>query len=1834
MHFNFMFTKRQPNRRTEHKVINFTTGEVKKENVRNKTHKKKKERTTGEVKEVAPQRPIVPGKPKPPLCGKRGYETPSALFYLYDSDGNRSRGWLRSICYENFSVIYRLWFSKEILAQREYYRRRRASQDEKFRIATKVSALNIPVLQGMGDGRLFSKFPLVLDDEKYLQLVQKVLVVCKDNNMDVKNPNVREGLIKLLHAMKNKETLVSSLQQDGIGRGFKIPRRNTHKSNLKQKPKYTPDEVISTIGVKRIVKSQLNGANGEWTNMHGTRPACTTCYERLLATATEKTMRKYVHDLTLDYCLFCPPKPILKTVCRDCYASLIETANTKTKARYVCDERLDSCQNCPLKPKRKQVCMPCMDYMIDNFRPSISPSTFAKYDIIVGICPTCHIHKDAPVTVNKRQVCNDCWPILFEQPLNPASEKTKSRYERIIGHCCHCVYNRGELFSNEEAGFSRCMTLNGSNGEATGDDDRPMTEDISDVISNTPYSDKSIVCSVCTKTFVFDRDWQISHEAKNYGPPKKCTKCSASHIKDKKRREAEKERIAEFYRAKRATEMENRNIINGDEVITLKEYNQREEKHRELLTTIPIKGEFIYDSVSTNEKKINLLKASGYDKVAPEKITPYEHHKIALKLRTSTSEQGHVTYNDWKESNEFSAFIREEASPKPVVQEFVATDIAADMKPDDEIKSPCEGDSESESSSGESSAEMDHADLSKMYGKGSLRDSMDVFNAAARYTTFNDTEIHIITRSYEVLARSADGKKFLRYSHVQRIAKIARTRLDEEQAVTLELIVAKNKADGKDEETKSGEPTAPEVGHIEPISNPNSDTDDDETKSEKVPTQCRPSPISAATIVVVNGDEEVANPMYEGCICEDGVPYDSPSDSSDEDEDYIMPSSLPPKLLIDNDTVKVVLCNGFVFAQGLYYKRVETDNGAALAQYHKGDYGPRLLDKSYSLVQEGVILPHHVHDSGMYFVPIDEKQKVDDIAGVITVSPVVKIDNFVIEAREHRWFKSIREVVPDIINVMTFDALYKPDSVFARHTKISGTILIDMYVLSHLRSKYSAAAYSEAGSVLLRNSCETAFPNVPRELVAGTILYYVMERALTRRNDYLTTEALAKHIGNGRRTHMDPINNLRYNPVSGFDGLTVPGVYTFTSSNEAKSFHELGYTCVQRIVHSPSSSIHGTASNQVYKSNGRFVLDHNKSKNVTMSGAYLQPDANHLEHVNPDNHYNSFGGGFANGCAEVAVSQANEVALSMLRLTSEREGGSVLRQKQAILANRIRLQLDPSMELTNELNSRINDYKQSKSGFNMGTSYPRYHGFDDEDDSSLDINSTIDETMEPDPVMVKVMTSLAKLKSKSLLSLHDALKAEVEYEKSNNDYFNFIGVKLPERRRLLDDYVKNKPVDIGNRNNHLSKYNTIKAKKDEFQKIKHGELKFGRATVNISGMDLMEANPFMMYSLKHMLGVPIKIYNGTELGFSGVYVNYDNNVEFLKGLQIPRAIYMRTVIKETPNELLAVVIEEMLNYGRTYDDFVGFINHGDDMLIAERSERTKNCYDGFSWIEGDIEKNDSSYTHELLLLMYTYTKQTGIDVTPAFAQLAKDVRVNFNKNVHAVLENTQGMMLCSGSSMTTYLNSNGSSFIGLAYGLRKNVGISLSGAAADVGFAVTKVTGALSEMTFLSRGMYYTKDNKIKCFKCIASITRSFGHVHGDVLGSSRKLVSDRWHDHLNGVIASEEHEDDSMFMMALRTLDNRLINTPRKVYNTYRLKCKIKPNINRFEAAMSDLDMAIVHRYYGYEAEDVARGVREYVDLIEMILSIQDIYGKVIMSPFIDACMQKRYGLQAMCVA
>jgi hypothetical protein len=424
--------------------------------------------------------------------------------------------------------------------------------------------------------------------------------------------------------------------------------------------------------------------------------------------------------------------------------------------------------------------------------------------------------------------------------------------------------------------------------------------------------------------------------------------------------------------------------------------------------------------------------------------------------------------------------------------------------------------------------------------------------------------------------------------------------------------------------------------------------------------------------------------------------------------------------------------------------------------------------------------------------------------------------------------------------------------------------------------------------------------------------------------------------------------------------------------------------------------------------------------------------------------------------------------------------------------------------------------------------------------------------------------------------------------------------------------------------------NMVKFKPHEAQKYKKGVLKFGRATISIEGSEWVRANPPLMYAMKHSIEKPITITSIPNPGAGPcTRIEMDGRVQY-STVPVAYQLWYRGVLSDTNLPELERVHRQMIEWCSMGPLRMAACGHGDDIDIV-RSDAQGVLYAE----EADIKDNDGSYTDSMLRLE-AHQLAVHHDCVDVYAQLANPLLLinPCNENEKILLRSKLGMLRCSGGIGTTYGNTKGGFLVILAYaaslatddlrGVPMAAGaVTIAAAAASVGFNVTSDVFDLAQSTFLSKFRYWVPECKgepgaWKVMSCLASFARGFGRVTGDLGGSSRTPVCNRWLAHVEGVVRGYVHEPDCLFWASIRSkYDTSMGQSMRDVWR----KWTSMGHRDELGAA----DWGIVRHYYESHEEEL--GVYEYLYCIQLIKESPK-FGSVIACGFIDRLMSKRYGM------
>ena len=816
-----------------------------------------------------------------------------------------------------------------------------------------------------------------------------------------------------------------------------------------------------------------------------------------------------------------------------------------------------------------------------------------------------------------------------------------------------------------------------------------------------------------------------------------------------------------------------------------------------------------------------------------------------------------------------------------------------------------------------------------------------------------------------------------------------------------------------------------------------------------------------------------------------------------------------------------------------------------------------------------------------------------------TASPFAIVSNFVIQARDHVWFKNFRIGLAQFGSVaMTvatagFFNLWE-DGPYRYLTKVKKDIMIFLPLYSYLRSDKIASGVTPDNALLLARVAYRDFAFLPIEVLIETLLYFTFQRSAAMSEMIATTQALSSYAVSGRRVtaYREPCTT-NYSAgaiIAGIDDITVEGFYRINSEEEVQLWRLRKLTAITRVPYVPSSSAHGSGANRVKPAGNKFELVNRFGYNVDATFCDPYPlFKTQFDDRYESKSYQTIGSCFATRMMVIDGKLTSEVEKCFLRLSMSRPDEELLRMNQIAavgpaLAQGVRLAPNVDGDITRKILANDPDYQADP--------HPLYGVLTPLQQLICDTHEAY-QSVGMDPV------ELAAIARDPIKAMHE--------------YVDIIGgpkaakCHVDIERYRLDPSVKPKS------------FNMVKFKPDEAQKYKmvngNPVLKFGRATISIEGSDWVLANPPMMYSMKHIIEReimitrdPVAMVNPLRAG--AVSTISIDGVQIASDVALDYELWYRACLSETSNEQLAAIDATMLNWVSGRRNRMAAISHGDDIhiLISDDDGRV-------SALEADISDNDGSYTDSLIRLEAQQIAP-NCDPSTCYAQLANPLLLinPANQREKLLVRSTRGMLRCSGGIGTTYGNSKGSFLVILSHALSgKTRGIVDSARA--VGFNVTYNEFTIAESCFLSSFIYFTVEDGLrvpKRMKCLASIARNFGRFCGDLPGPAKRSVADRWKDYARGVIRGYSGEPDTLFMRALRIKHDGW---------SFSSLCGRLRSTN-----LTDADRGIIRHYY--PLEDLDQGEREYLACVNLIHQAPT-FGSVIACAFIDRIMAKRYGME-----
>lgn len=874
---------------------------------------------------------------------------------------------------------------------------------------------------------------------------------------------------------------------------------------------------------------------------------------------------------------------------------------------------------------------------------------------------------------------------------------------------------------------------------------------------------------------------------------------------------------------------------------------------------------------------------------------------------------------------------------------------------------------------------------------------------------------------------------------------------------------------------------------------------------------------------------------------------------------------------------------------------VYRDDGGMLIPYDPKtcQWAGAIYDEPYRVVRPNLSLLNMAGDAGFY--------KPQRGSVVTTQSPFSVVRNFVIEARDHTWFKDIRIQLAKIGSIaMTVATLgyfdYWAEGPFRYLTKRKKDIMISMGLYSYLRSHKIASGITPDNVLLLARIAFRDFDYLPIEILIETLLFFTFQRGAAISEMASTTSAISSYTSKGKRfkAYREPLNTnvAAGDLIAGIDDITQEGWYRIHSEEEVKFWDSNNQTSITRLPYVPSDELHGDGNNRLKPPGYKFEMmeKFGFNKGATFLDPYVLFSTQDDDRVESKS-YQTVGSCFATSMMVIDGKLTREVERCFLRLSMPRPDEEDLRRNQqwvvapALLAG-LRLAPNVDADITRRILISDPDYVTDQPYGPIPRLTPLQEIVRD---SHLAYQS---QGMDPG--------ELADLIAHPIRAMHD--------------YIDIIGgPKAAKRHRDVENYRMDPSVAA-------QKFNMIKFKPDEAQKYKfvNGKpvLKFGRATVSIEGMDWVLANPPMMYAMKHIIEREVKFerivpFNplvgplnpaagGTEITIDGVVTR--------SAVRMDYDLWYRAVLSETTNEQLAVIDQQMMDWVSAGPMRMAAVTHGDDIHMIKSDAAGK-----ITAVEADISDNDGSYSDSLIRME---AQQVAVNVDPSacYAQLANPMLIinPSNSTEKLLVRSTRGMLRCSGGIGTTYGNSKGSFLVVLSAALNANQDISQS--AYDVGFNVTHNEFSISRSCFLSTFVYYKAQNGVqvpKRMKCLASIARNFGRHCGDLPGPAKKLVSTRWKEYVQGVVKGYVNEPDTLFLRALRIK-----------YDGWSLS-----SICSWVGSWSptDTDLGVIRHYYPLEEQE--QGLEEYLACVRLIRDSPS-FGSVVACRFIDRIMSVRYGM------
>lgn len=821
------------------------------------------------------------------------------------------------------------------------------------------------------------------------------------------------------------------------------------------------------------------------------------------------------------------------------------------------------------------------------------------------------------------------------------------------------------------------------------------------------------------------------------------------------------------------------------------------------------------------------------------------------------------------------------------------------------------------------------------------------------------------------------------------------------------------------------------------------------------------------------------------------------------------------------------------------------------------EYSGDILSENYDIVAEGAeLFVSNVNGRGHYRPGTNR---------VVGTGPLFRVEAVTL-ARSHEWLRNFRIAAMNLVNTVSFGSVYNRNTLYRGLTKERGDLIVCKEVLAYLKRSKITTSHGVMQGRHVGSPIYEAFLGVPFEMITDTLIYFAEQRCSTQSMLKGTNDALEGYLKMDtqfRKQHVNPSGWQAITDIA--NNSAAAGVYRLIGGGEAAEQHRNGLTCITRESYVPSAPAHGSARDPVYDAGNKYEL-----VTAATGCGFLDPYPFFRTQANSQKEqYQSVGGCFATK-GQVVESSPREVELCALRMTMSRPNEQDLRAAQRTAYASAYEHACAELPGVNEEITRHCVRYDSK-------------------------------YVAPAVEHIPAPTNLQRLMDIWCTARRDAHLPEFEEHVQGSfvsrmfKYITDLGVKKAQRYSALGTYC-----DEPNQEKRGDQVIAGGQKPHEIQKLKKGVLKYARMVAAMQGQSWIKSDPTMMKALKHLDEIPI-VVEGNTLKCDGR--------EYPLGFTM-RDVWYRGILSDTNLDELNLAYEDMVSWLHNHPGGLAAASHGDDQIYCE-------IVDGVDvWSETDIVLNDGSHTDVSFRLSALNAAAHGFEqAAGAFAQLSRPIvlrnPVAYNEKV--VVRSLDGMNQASGHGGTTHTNTEESGKIPFATALLNKGFVD---GAASIGYLV-ELAGEkrpLHEVTFLSKCAARWRDGRIRCFTELASLLRGLGRVTGDVIGSSKLCVEERWKEHVLGVAKGWVNEPDSVLMAELR----RICGLPC----THRLQKEAQIQ------ELGEQDWIYVSRYYS----DVARGCEEYLHLISELRGLDHLYGNIVVSPFIDTVMRKRYGMEGCC--